>query len=168
MKSIDAKMGGWLRKTVLDWALLFSAIPCGLIAYFTDDKTMRAVRVDVGMAQVGVGTALLGIILAGLAILVVFLDKRYIAVLQKVEPGIDADLWPFKYTALIAIICAAFGMGLIVLGTPPLVILRIVFGLSLWSFAYLLWVLFDLVKFVAGHAKARAVQLQNEEPGEKN
>lgn len=160
MKHIDKVMGGWLWKTIFDPAPWITLIVSIAISLFGDEDVLRSIRVDVGAAQVQIGAALLGIILAGLAILVVFLDEKYIKLLEQVPPGIDADLWPFKFTALIAIICVAFGMALILIGEPSVLIFRIVFCLSLWSFSYLLWALFDLVKFIAGHAKARVKQIQ--------
>lgn len=160
MKNVDKIMGGWFRETICDPALWVTLVAALAIAFGGDEEVLRSVRVNVGMAQVQIGTALLGIVIAGLAILVVFLDEEYIKLLEKVPPGFEADLWPFKYIALVAVICAAFGMLLILLGNPPALIFRIVLWLSLWSFAYLLWVFFDLVKFIAGHAKARIKQIQ--------
>lgn len=162
MKRMDQAMGGWLRKTVFDPYLWIIVIICGLIAYFGDEKVLRSVSVNVGSAQVHIGTALLGIVLAGLAILVVFLDKKYISLLEDVPPGFDADLWPFKFTAFVAVICSAFGMTLILLGNPSTFVFRLLFGFSLWSFFYLLWTMFELVRFIAGHAKARVKQIQND------
>jgi hypothetical protein len=160
MKSTNKIMGGWFRKTMCDPALWVTFIASLAVAFGGDEEVLRSVSVDVGMAQVQIGTALLGIVIAGLAILVVFLDEEYIKLLEQVPPGFEADLWPFKFIALIAIICAAFGMALILFGNPPALIFRIVLCLSLWSFSYLLWILFDLVKFIAGHAKARMKQIQ--------
>jgi hypothetical protein len=160
MRNSDKVMGGWLRKTLLDPALWITLPVAFCISFLGSEEVLRAARVDVGLAQVGIGTALLGIVLAGLSVLVAFLNEEYVQLLEKVGQGFDADLWPFKWTALIAILCAAFGMGLLLIGdhlTP--VVFRLILALSLWSFSYLLWILYHLVEFIAGHAKARAVQL---------
>ena len=160
MKNIDKSMGGWLRKTILDPALWATLVIAALIASLGNEHVLQSETVAVGTAEVAMAGALLGIVLAGLAILVVFLDEKYIALLQQVPPGFDADLWPFKFTALLSIICKAFGMSLILIGNPTSLVLRIVLGFSLWSFSYLLWTMYDLVKFIAGHAKARVTQIQ--------
>jgi len=160
MKKDNKRMGGWTKKVIFDPALWITLLVSLAIALLGNEGVLRSASTEVGLAQVQIGTALLGIVIAGLAILVIFLDERYIALLEKVSPGFEADLWPFKYTALIAIICAAFGMLLIFVGSPPPIIFRIIFWLSLWSFSYLLWILFDLVKFIAEHAKARIKQIQ--------
>lgn len=160
MKRIDKVMSGWFRKTILDPSLWITLIISILIASFGDEEVLRSVRIAVGSAQVYIGTAFLGIVLAGLAILVVFLDKKYIALLEQVPPGFDADLWTFKFTGFLAVICSVFGMILILLGNPGALVLRLVFCLSLWSFSYLLWTMFELVRFIAGHAKTRVKQIQ--------
>ena len=160
MRCIDKAMSGWLRQTILDPFLWITLILSTVIAFIGDEKILRSVSIEVGSAQVHIGTALLGIVLAGLAILVVFLDEKYIELLEKVPPGFDADLWPFKFTAFIAVVCAASGMALMLLGNPSTLVFRLVFGLALWSFLYLLWNMFELVRFIAGHAKTRMMQIQ--------
>lgn len=51
-------------------------------------------------------------------------------------------------------------MGLIVLGEPSTLFFRLILWGALWSFAYLLWQIYELVKFLVEHAKARAKQIQ--------
>jgi len=160
MKKGERIMGGWFRKIIFDPALWVTLVVSLVIAFVGNEAVLRSASTNIGIAQVGIGTALLGVALAGLAILVVFLDEEYIALLEKVSPGVEADLWPFKYIALIAIFCAAFGMALIIIGNPPTLVFRIILWLSLWSFSYLLWIFYDLVKFVFEHAKARIKQIQ--------
>ena len=94
-----------------------------------------------------------------LAIFIVFLDKKYITLLEKYF-SIDAELWAFKWVAIIAIICLSFGMGLILIGEPSSIIFRLVLFGALWSFSYLLWEIYELVKYLAEHAKARVKQSQ--------
>ncbi|MDP3064795.1 MAG: hypothetical protein Q8O40_16585 [Chloroflexota bacterium] len=161
MKRIDRAMGGWLQKTVFDWSLWVTLALSFAVAFIGDEKTLRSASVEVGSTQVQIGTAFLGIVLAGLAILIVFLDEKYIALLEQVGSGFDADLWPFKYTAFIAVVCAAFGYTLMVLGNPTTLVFRLVFAFSLWSFSYLLLTMLDLVRFIAEHAKTRMKHIRN-------
>jgi hypothetical protein len=160
VKQRKTAMGGWRPKTIADPALWVTLLVSASVAFAGNEAVLRSARTDVGIAQVGIGTALLGVALAGLAVLVAFLDEEYIRLLEQVSPGIDADLWPFKYTALIAAVCAAFGMALLIIGNPPAPVFRVVLWLSLWSFSYLLWAFLDLVKFVTEHAKTRVRQIQ--------
>lgn len=164
MKRSDKVMSGWFKDTILDPALWVTLIVSALIASLGDETVLRSVRVDVGSALVEMSATLLGIILVGLAIFVVFLDKKYIALIERIFK-VETELWPFKWTAIIAIVCLLFGMGLILLGEPHALFFRFIIGGALWSFTYLLWEIYELVKFLAGHAKARAKQIQidNEE-----
>ena len=50
-----------------------------------------------------VSGTLLGIVLAGLSIMVAFFDDKYLNILSKVPPGIDADFFPFWFTGLLAV-----------------------------------------------------------------
>ena len=156
-------MGGWRRKLIRDWAPWVTLALALAIVLCSNEDVLRSVRADVGVAQVGIGTAILGIVLAGLAILVAFLDEKYIELLEKIPPGLIADLWVFKYAAIVAIVCAAMGMLLVLFADLPLWALRMLFIIALWSFGYLLWLLYDVIKFIAEHAKARAVQIRKKQ-----
>jgi len=164
MKRFDKAMNGWFKETILDRALWITITVSALIAFLGSESTLRSVRVDVGSALVGMSAALLGIILAGLAIFVVFLDRKYIALIEKFFK-IEGELWPFKWTAIIAIMCLAFGMGLILIGEPCALLFRFMLGGALWSFSYLLSQIYELVKFLAVHVKTRAKQIQIDNEG---
>ncbi len=164
MKRFNKAMSGWLKDTIKDPALWITLIASALIAFLGNENVLRSVRVNVGFALVEMSATLLGIILAGLAIFVVFLDRKYVALIEKYFK-VETELWPFKWTAIIAILCLVFGIGLILLGEPPALVFQFVLLGALWSFSYLLWQIYELVKFLAEHAKARAKQIQidNEE-----
>jgi len=167
MKHSDKAMSGWLKDTIIDPALWITLIVSALIAFLGNENVLRSVRVDVGFALVEMSATLLGIILAGLAIFVVFLDKKYIALIEKYFK-VETELWPFKWTAIIAILCLVFGIGLILLGEPPALVFQFVLLGALWSFLYLLWEIYELVKFLAEHAKARAKQIQVDDEGSQD
>ena len=164
MKRVNKLMNGWGKDTIKDPALWITFTASACIAFLGNENALRSVRVDVGSALVEMSAALLGIILAGLAIFIVFLDRKYIALIEK-HFNVGTELWPFKWTAITAILCLAFGMGLILLGEPCTLLFRFIIWGALWSFSYLLWQIYELVKFLAAHAKARAKQIQidNEE-----
>jgi len=159
MKLFNKIMNGWLKDTIFDPALWITVIIAALIAFLGDEEVLRTVRINIGTSMVAIGATLLGIILAGLAIFVVFLDKKYIEIIEKYF-NIEAELWPFKWTAIIAIICLSFGMGLILIGEPPDLLFKFIILGALWSFSYLMWQIYELIKFLATHAKARAKQIQ--------
>jgi hypothetical protein len=90
-------------------------------------------------------------------------------VLEAVPPGVEADLVPFVWTALVAGVCAAAGVLLILVGAmdPPanVVVLRTVFALALWTFLYLLWATFDLVLVLAAISRNRILQITRRSSG---
>ena len=167
MKRFDKAMHGWFKDTILDPALWITLIASALIAFLGNENVLRSVRVDVGFALVEMSATLLGIILAGLAIFVVFLDKKYVALIEKYFK-VETELWPFKWTAIIAILCLVFGIGLILLGEPPALVFQFVFLGALWSFFYLLWQIYELIRFLAEHAKTRAKQIQIDNEGNQD
>jgi len=163
MKSNNKTVNGWGFKDIItDIALWITFVMSGLIAFLGDEVILRSVKVNAGSAMVAMSAALLGIVLAGLAIFIVFLDKKYIALIESIF-GVESELFPFKFTAIIAILCIAFGMGLILLGEPTTLVFRFILCLALWSFLYLLWEIYELVKFLAEHVKSRAQQIQKDE-----
>ena len=162
MNNSNKIMSGWLKDTILDYALWITLAVSALISFLGDEKVLRLARVSTGSALVDMGAVVLGIVLAGLAIFVVFLDRKYVELLEKYF-SIETEIWPFKWTAIIAIVCLGFGIGLILIGEPSTLIFRFVFCGALWSFFYLLWEIYELIKFLAEHAKTRAKQIQKEE-----
>lgn len=160
MVKSNNKMGGWgFKEIITDKALWITFTMTGLIAFLGNESALRSARVAIGSAQVEMSATLLGIVLAGLAIFIVFLDKKYIDLIERIF-GFESELMPFKFTAIVAILCLGFGMGLILLGEPSTLFFRIVLWGGLWSFSYLLWQIYELVKFLIEHAKARAKQIQ--------
>jgi hypothetical protein len=166
MKALNNMMNGWLKDTILDPALWITLIVSALISFFGDVDILHSVRVEIGSALIAMSGALLGIILAGLAIFVVLLDKKYIELIERVFT-IETELWPFKWTAIIAILNVIFGMGLIIIGRPSPLLFRFILWGGLWSFLYLLCQIYELIRFLTGHAKTRAKQIQKEKDENK-
>lgn len=155
-----SKKNGW-RAYIFDWAPWASIVIAGLIVGLGDVDILRHARVDIGIAMVGMSSALLGIVLAGLAIFIAFLDRAYAELLEEAV-GLEANLTPFKHISLVAIICAALGMTLIIIGKPTDVVFQTILGLSLAAFAYLLWQFFEIVRYLCEHAKTRFLQIRIE------
>jgi hypothetical protein len=60
------------------------------------------------------------------------------------------------------------GHNIILVGEPNILLLRVIIGCALWSFSYLLWQIYELVKYLVEHAKTRAKQIQKEEIDDDN
>lgn len=132
-----------------------------LIAIFLPDKTLKSLMVDLGGVIAGVSSALLGIVIAGLAIFLAFMDKEYIALVDKYF-GIGNELFPIKITTILSIISLIFSLGLILIGESLIIIYRLISFGALWTYLYLLWQIWELVKWLVSHAKLRATQIRLE------
>lgn len=158
---LDDALWGWGRSTLLDRALWGTFLVALGIAVLGDEGGLRTTSVAVGSAQAQIGIALMGVVLAGLAILIAFLDEEYILLLEELAPGAEADLFPFLHTAVVAAFSATTGVALILIGSPSdATILRIFFFFATWSFLYLIWIMLDLTRFVTGHLRARIRQIK--------
>src|SRR4030043_791671 len=156
-----------LKDFLKDIFLYITLVLSGLIAYFSNGEFLRSVVGNAGSAMVGMSGTLIGIVLAGLSIFFVFLNREYIGLIEKVSE-FSNELIPFKTVAILTIICLAFGLGLILLGEPSNLILRIVVGVALWVYFYLLEQIWELIKWLIEHSKARAMQIQKEEENRKD
>lgn len=142
-----------------DKYLYITLVLSGITAYFINGDFLRSIIIPAGSAMVEMSGALLGIVLAGLAIFVVFINKRYVMLIERLI-GFGNEFFAIKTVAMLTILCLTFGLGLIVLGEFPNLILRLVFGVALWIYLYLLVQIWELVKWLTEHAKARAMLTQ--------
>lgn len=150
----------WTYKDFLkDYSLYITLVVSALIAFLGHETTLRSVRIDLGLAMAGVSSALIGIVIAGLAIFLAFIDRKYIELIDQLF-GFENELLPVKATTMLAIITLLFSVGLILVGSPPTLAFRFVLLGSLWSYSYLLWQIWELVKWLIGHARARALQVK--------
>lgn len=161
-KKIDTSSKEWRKKIIKDPALWITLVVAILIVSFGDESILRSAMTQVGVSLIQMGAAFLGIVIAALAILIVFLDKKYIAIFQHFNVPFETQLRPFRHLAIAAIVCLGFGMALLLFGEPPTAAFRFVFGAALWSFGYLLSQLFELVKFLIEHARTRMKQIESD------
>ena len=117
-----------------------------------------------GSAELNISSALFGVIIAGLSIVVVFLNKQYVKVLHKAGAGILEDLFPFWYTAVLAVISIILATILVSLG--PIqneCYLRVLVGASSWFFLYTLFASLNLIGSIVAHGINRTRQIIMEE-----
>jgi hypothetical protein len=163
MKSNNKPIHKWGFKDILkDYSFWITLVLSGLITCFGDEIILRSMKVNLGIAMVGVSSALLGIVIAGLSIFLAFMDKKYLSLIDQIF-GIGNELFPIKVTTVTAILCLSFSLGLILIGNPPSLVFRLILIGALWSYSYLLWQIYELVKWLIEHAKARAMQIRKEE-----
>ena len=165
MKSNNEIQNWGFKDFITDKPLYVTLVLSVLVAYFIGGEYLRSIVSSAGSAMVEMSGALLGVVLAGLAIFIVFLDKKYIRVIDRLI-RFENEFFVIKTVTFLTITCLIFGIGLIVLGEIPNWALRIIIGGALWAYLYLLVQIWELVKWLIEHAKARAMQAQQEE-GEK-
>lgn len=131
---------------------------------FIDSDTLRNVLMELLMAEFGLIGAVLGVVVAGLAIVVAFLSREYAQVLMKSDDGPIGDFWPFWFVAVIAATAVlAAGSGIVVVDQWPC-LRRTVFGVTTFFSAYGVLATVNLVAFVTQQGVTRAWQLARKPP----
>lgn len=119
---------------------------------------------QVATVEVGVASALVGVILAGLAIITAFLDKRYVAVLAKTHEGVMPEVFHFKLTATAAVASVVFNLAVIIVKDARWLAdyRAVALAVSLWLFTYSLFCTLNLISLVGGHLGLRETQVEDE------
>jgi hypothetical protein len=158
----EQKQSWGITDFVKDLSLWITLAIALLIALLGDENVLRSIMVNLGLAMTAISSTLLGVIIAGFSIFIAFLNKKYILLIDNIF-GIGNELLPIKVTTFLALISISFSLGLILIGYPPVVLLRLLFIGALWSYFYLLWQIWELVQWLVEHAKTRAMQIRAEE-----
>jgi len=139
------------------WDLWASILLASIIAAIAPIQLFPEALRLLAIAELGVASTLVGVILAGLAILAVFLEESYLCILEQAGGGFEEDLFPFWFTAGLAVYSIVLNVLVIVLANSlSLRASRVLLGLSVWVFLWALFASLNLVAFVAGHAANRA------------
>jgi len=119
---------------------------------------------QIATVEVGVASALVGVILAGLAIITAFLDKRYVAVLARTQEGVMPEVFHFKLTATAAVASVVFNLGLIMVKDASWLAgyRALALAVSVWLFTYALFCTLNLISLVGGHLALRETQVEND------
>lgn len=112
----------------------------------------EADRLDLVLTTVAaVASGLLGLVLAGMAILVGLLNEKYLRVASRAGAGVIEDFFPFSFAALVATITVLVSLAsLVFVPRESAKIVRVVAGTNAF---FLVWTLFSvtaLVRFSAG------------------
>lgn len=154
----------WLHKTdvLLSWDLwLAVAGAMGAIALEPKPESV----VVFACCAVGVTSAIIGIVLAGLAIVTAFLDRQYVAVLDKAGYGIASEVFCFRYPAALAVVSVALSAFLTVAKDEGWYCSALgwLVPLAVFFFLYTLFVTLNLVAAIGGHMMNRSLQLTSED-----
>jgi hypothetical protein len=148
----------------LDWDLFVAVLVTTAAVVFVNSITLEKILKDLLVAEFGLIGAVLGVVIAGLAIVVAFLSREYARVLMKADDGPIGDFWPFWFVAVLAATAVlAAGSGIVIEAQwPPL--RRTVFGVTTFFSTYAVLATVNLVAFVAQQGVTRAWQLARKPP----
>ena len=106
-------------KVVLSWDLWIAVAAGAAAIYFVPDTELRPALTGLTSAGLAVATALVGVVIAALAVVVAFLDDDFIALMDKATQkygGMEGQLFPFWFvtglgvtTILMSVAAIAFG-----------------------------------------------------------
>jgi hypothetical protein len=154
----------WKQRTqLLGWDLGGALIVTTASVLLVDSGVLSSVLPDLLMAEFGLIGAILGVVIAGLAIVVAFLSRDYAEALARADDGSIGDFWPFWFVAVIsaaAVISAGAGLIIVkqVCGSE-----RAVFGVTTFLSTYAVLATVNLVAFVAQQGVTRVWQLTRQD-----
>lgn len=150
------------KRSLWNWDLVLALVLAVVAVIFVRDSTLATDLKTVLVAELGLIGALLGIVIAGLAIVIGFLSSEYAVVMMKSEGGPAAEFWPFWFVALLtAISILAAGSGVFVIAQEPC-LSRVVLGLTTFFSCYAVLAAVNLVAFVKAQGETRAFLLARE------
>lgn len=151
------------RSHVLNWDLALAALLTAVGVLFVKSSVIHDVLNGLLTAEFGLIGAVLGVVIAGVAIIVAFLTRDYAEVLMRSEGGPIGDFWPFWFVAgLAASAVVTAGVGLVVIDQRPS-LQRTVFGVTTFLSTYAVFATVNLVAFVAQQGVTRSWQLTRRE-----
>jgi hypothetical protein len=133
----------WLFKGKIVFSWDFAGAVLGSIAAFVlpSDLQVAGQSESLASSALGVGLALVGVVVAGLAVIVVFLDDEFLSVMDEATEqygGVEGQLFPFWFvtaTGVATILLSA--LLLLTHGALPSLWLRLLFtavvGLLVWT-----------------------------------
>ena len=118
-------------------------------------------------AEIAALGTLLGLVIAGLSILVAFLSRDWIILLNRTENGVQGDFFPFWYVASLCTVSLIFSCGalLLRLQATPLQARALAVS-SIFLCSYAVFAALNLVGFIVHQGGNRAMQLLREDSSE--
>ena len=145
------------KRIFLHWYFVL-AVTLGVVpALLVGDSNLQERYSLVLRTEATVTVAVLGVVLAGLALVVTLMNEDLLRLADQVGRGVTEDYFPFSLTAVVAVAttCVAL-MFLIMTPRDDLLTMRIGLGLSTALFSWTLFNIVALVRFVAQRGITRA------------
>lgn len=143
------------------WAGLVGA---AAVAYLTPDHGFETIVTSINVAELGVSAALVGVVLAGLAILFAFMTPEFTRAARKAIGDLSRLYFPFWFVSGLAVATVTLNMVGIasnesVARIPP----RALLFISTWLFFWAVFGTFFLVPYVAALGAIRGSM--DDDPG---
>lgn len=146
------------REILFQWDFAVAALTGVLLAMLTPLDQLKSRYATILSTEIAVSVGLLGIILAGLTILIAYLHDDLFLLLDDTGLGLAEDYFPFSFAAALAILTAVAALFfLTVVPDDRSLWLRTSFGTTWFLFTWTLLTIFSLFRVVAryGHLRAR-------------
>ena len=137
------------RRKLLSWDAAGAAVAAILVWCVPPDAVIGTMATDIAGAGLAVGSALVGVVVAALAVVVAFMDDEFLALMDegmREDGGVAGQLFPFWFVTATGVGSLLLGMILLVGGDLPVEILR---GLSAAVAALFVWTALGVLNLVA-------------------
>ncbi|MCY3958514.1 MAG: hypothetical protein OXG65_09485 [Chloroflexi bacterium] len=148
-------------KSILYWDFLIAAA-CGiLVSLLPDDSSLQSMFQVLTIAQIGVASGVLGFTLTGMSIMTATMDDDMLVFFDSHGDGIYEDLWPFWFTATLAVIAVLCGLvSVVVFSDMCHLVRRISVGVVSLFVCYSVVNVLLIFSYLAGYARDRAKYLR--------
>lgn len=151
----------WLhgKDILLSWDLWLAIILAWASTALTPAK---ASTVMFATTVAGVASAIIGIVLAALAIVTAFLDAKYVEALDQAGHGVATEVFSFRFPAVIAVSTLVVSAALVLAQDEKWFssAARWLVPACVFLFLYTLFITLNLVAAIGGHMMNRASQLK--------
>ena len=160
----------WLfrSKIVFSWDFAFAALAVAVSWIVPTDQQVRDLSEPLAPVAVGLATALIGVVVAGLAVVVAFLDDDFLALVNEATRqygGVEGQLFPYWFVTGTGV-AATLGAILLMLtrealAGPPL---RFLFAATLGLLVWTAVGVFNLVASMQAIGVSRAIYVSKKRP----
>ena len=150
------------RSKLLGWDLGLALVAAvGALFLPSADKDLLALASSFAPTAIGLAASLVGVVVAALAVVVVFFDEDFLIVIDtatKARGGIEGQLFPYWFVCATGVgaILASVALMLL-LGTAPIPVVRALFVVTI---ALMVWTavgIFNLVASIQALGTSRAI-----------
>ncbi len=154
------------RHIFLHWYFVLSLVLGIAPAVLVTDSNLQERYTLILRTEATVSVGLLGVVLAGLSLIVTLMNDELLRVSNSIGRGVIEDFFPFSFTAVVAVLTSSASLMFLIL-TPQNdeLTMRIGIGLSTFLFVWTLFNMLALVRLVARRGLIRALYASQKDSG---